>query len=178
MTARGNLGYFSSSSGSDPKRFDKLRNSIESDLENEEEEQKADVDLERAQYLSNIESFRADALEEAADKGLQGFRVRFYGEKLSTQNDVIYVTYVVDEATKGEWDGVGTYLKELAIQKDLDRWFQTDPHSNVHQEEEKEVGERVEVYFPRKNHDIDPLKKDEVDPIAREEPEDEGGGGF
>lgn len=173
-------GYFSFERGpdSDPKRFEKLRDSIDSDLEDEEEERKADVDLQRAQYLSNVESFREDALEEAADKGLDGFRVRFYGEELSAENDIVYITYTVNTATRGEWDAVGEYLKELAIQKDLDRWFQTDPHSNVHQEEEKEVGERVEVYFPRKNHNIEPLKKDEVDPIAREEPEEDEGGGF
>lgn len=168
--------FFGNTSDSDSQRFDRLRDSIESDLEDEDEERKADVDLERAQYLSNIETFRDDAFEEAADKGLEGFRVRFYGEPYSAQNDVIYVTYVVDEATEGEWEAIGTYLKELAIQKDLDRWFQTDPHSNVHQEETKEVGERVEVYFPRKNHDIDSLKKDEVDPIGREEPEEDDGG--
>lgn len=170
------ITFSGSAKDSDSGRFEKLRKSIESDLEDEEEEAKADVDLQRARYLSNIEMFRDDAVEEAADKGLEGFRVRFYGEELSAQNDVLYVTYVVSQATEGEYDAVATYLKELAIQKDLDRWFQTDPHSNVHQEETKEVGERIELYFPRKNHDIDQLKKDEVDPIAREEPEDDGGG--
>jgi hypothetical protein len=171
-------GYFSLSGYEDggTPDYEKLRKSIDSDLEDETQEKSADVDLERAQYLSNISAFKADATTEAADKSLDGFRVRFYGQELNADNDVVYVTYVVSQPTKGEYEGVASYLKELAIQKDLDRWFQTDPHSNVHMEEEKEVGERVEIYFPKKNHNIDAFKKDEVDPIAREEPEEDEGG--
>jgi hypothetical protein len=169
---------YDSTPNQDKDRFDDFRKSLQQDLEDEEMEAQADVDLHRARYLKNIERFKQDAVEEAADKGLEGFRVRLYGEELSAANDIIFVTYVVSSETTGNYDAIIKYFKELAIQKDLDKWFQTDPHSNVHMEEEKEVGERVEVYFPKKNHDIEALKKDEVDPVGRAEPEDDGGGGF
>jgi hypothetical protein len=158
-------------------KFDIIRKSIQQDLRDADLDAREKAQLEREEYLKQVRAFKELAEEEAEEKDVENFEVKLFGEDHTARRDIVHATYDVTERTAGQYDKIESYLRKLLVRTELSKHFSGDPHRNVHKEEDKQPGDRVEVMFLRHNHTHINLKKDPVDPIARDEPDEDGGGG-
>lgn len=158
-------------------KFDIIATSIKQDLDGVDADAREKASLERERYTRNAEAFRAAAESEADDKNVKDFEVRLYGDQNTAKRDILYVSYTVTDRTSGKYERVEEYLRKLLAATRLSDYFSADARSNVHREEIKEEGEKVEIMFLRHNHTHIDLKKDPVDPIARDAPDEDNGGG-
>lgn len=137
---------------------------------------------ERMKYADKFKKFREKVSSQMESEDLTRPAVELVGEELDPDKDLIYVTYVIDEGSKGEMQAVQDFIIKAFHVYGLGEHFREKPEGAVPDEEEgddsvHDAGDVVVWVWPKRDHDYPEFEYTPIDDWDPEE-EEEGGGGF
>jgi len=134
----------------------------------------------RMKYANKFKKFRKKVSEEMESEDLTRPAVELVGEELDPSKDLIYVTYVIDEGSKGEMEAVQDFIVKAFHKYGLGEYFRPEPEGAIPDEEDEEnhdAGDVVVWVWPKRDHSYPEFERTPIDDWDPEEEED-GGGGF
>lgn len=137
---------------------------------------------ERMKYAKDFKKFRKKVISDMKDEDLQRPAVELVGEEMDPDKDLIYVTYVINDESKGMMEEIQDFIIKAFHKYGLGEHFRAEPEGAVPEEEDEEQpqdsGDVVVWVWPRRDHDYPEFEKTPVDYWNPDDEEEDGGGGF
>jgi hypothetical protein len=158
------------------KEFRRIRKSIQRQVKDDRQKKKAETEIDRAEYIDEIQSFRDEFHKEAIEKGVKDVMVRYFGAKYTSLKDIVYIRYTITDKTFEKTENVLTYIRKLMNKTGLSNYF--DPNALKVTNENGEKGEHVHIMILRQDHKWEQLESDPIDVIGMEDEEEGDDMGF